>query len=842
MSVNLGNAEASITLNISNFQRAYNEVVQDLKDIKQNVTDAGKNLDFKKLGESADGLSQKLSGLSKVSAGLLTSMAATVPTTQEFRRDMSMLEQNAKNAAVGIGVTEEAFRTFNAVSGETDSSVEGISNLLQAGFTESNLQIAVEGLSGAAQKFPDTLKIESLSDSLQETLATGKSIGQFAELLDRVGVGAENFDKQLAACNTEAEKQDLVLKTLADAGLNDSYEQWAKNNKEIIDYENAMIDMQQALGKVATAMAPFVVKLSKLASEGIEAFTDLPEPIQDVSIALLAVAAAASPALKGFSTLVKSQDSVSKAASGLSKVLKAHPYTAVAAAAGILAVGIYEVVSAYNEETKAAKKASQAREEKIQSVQAENASIDSYYGKLNSLLGVENKSATQKEQIKQYVDLLNESVEGLNLSYDEETDKLNQTTDAIYEKIQAQKEQALANAYYEQSKDALEEYVKSNDKLKTVGDELADARGRWNKMTDSEKAANSSLQQNIIDLEREYGDLSQATLIALEDANRYANEAIKQSGVWDEVVAQFEKTGQKIPESVTKGINEGKYQIPTTIDELNALINFDKAVQNAGTEGQELVNQLRVQIQNGEITVQEAADILAQKFPAAVRNQKGNTQAAGREMAQAGKQGAEGVEYTSTGKSKSSQTASGIRLNAQLVSNAAYSAVQGGKTSAQSISFVGVGKDISSGIASGINKAAYLISLAAEAAIEDAKKAAKRKSESKSPSKLFKREVGKPIPQGIALGIIEDIPLIEDAMVLAIDAARKTAVGSEDIKFSTSIGGLSSEKSYNVDYGTGIEDQRPISVTNIFNSPDPLDPYACARLAIKEQRDFLQGF
>lgn len=361
-------------------------------------------------------------------------------------------------------------------------------------------------------------------------------------------------------------------------------------------------------------------------------------------------------------------------------------------------------------------------------------------------------------------------------------------------------------------------------------------------MTDSEKAANSSLQQNIIDLEREYGDLSQATLIALEDANRYANEAVKQSGVWDEVVAQFEKTGQKIPESVTKGINEGKYQIPTTIDELNALINFDKAVQNAGTEGQELVNQLRVQIQNGEITVQEAADILAQKFPAAVRNQKGNTQAAGREMAQAGKRGAEGVEYTSTGKSKSSQTASGIRLNASLVSNAAYSAVQGGKTSAQSISFVGIGKDISSGIASGINKAAYLISLAAEAAIEGAKKAAKRKSESKSPSKLFKREVGKPIPQGIALGIIEDIPLIEDAMVLAIDAARKTAVDSEDIKFSTNIGGLSSEKSYNVDYGTGIEDQRPISVTNIFNSPDPLDPYACARLAIKEQRDFLQGF
>ena len=109
-------------------------------------------------------------------------MFATVPATEELRSDLSKLDNNARDAGVGIDETRAAFEAFNTVSDETDSSVEATSNLLQLGFTESNLQKAVEGLSGAYLRFPDTLKIESLADSLQETLATGTATGQFGEL------------------------------------------------------------------------------------------------------------------------------------------------------------------------------------------------------------------------------------------------------------------------------------------------------------------------------------------------------------------------------------------------------------------------------------------------------------------------------------------------------------------------------------------------------------------------------------------------------------------------------------------------------------------------------------
>lgn len=97
---------------------------------------------------------------------------------------------------------------LNTVSGETDSSIEAVSNLLAAGVPENRLQEAVEGLANAAITFPDTVKIESLADSLQETLATGEATGQFAEVLDRIGYGAENFTNNLAMCTTEAEKRN----------------------------------------------------------------------------------------------------------------------------------------------------------------------------------------------------------------------------------------------------------------------------------------------------------------------------------------------------------------------------------------------------------------------------------------------------------------------------------------------------------------------------------------------------------------------------------------------------------------------------------------------------------
>lgn len=279
-------------------QREIIETEQKLDNLKEKAKKTSTlNANLTAFGDAASSASEKTKGLSTAAGGLLGAMAATVPATSELRSDLSKLDNNARNAGVGIDATRDAFDKFNVVSDETDSSVEATSNLLQAGFTESNLQKAVEGLSGAYLRFPDTLKIESLADSLQETLATGKATGQFGELLDRLGIGADNFSAGLQECTSDAEKQNYALQTLADAGLMDTYNGWEENNKALVENKKANQEFQEAMAGLAEVMTPIITKITEFASKVINAFNNLPGPVQNFVLVLLGIVAALSPVL-----------------------------------------------------------------------------------------------------------------------------------------------------------------------------------------------------------------------------------------------------------------------------------------------------------------------------------------------------------------------------------------------------------------------------------------------------------------------------------------------------------------------------------------------------------------
>lgn len=232
--------------------RAARGIEDDLKDLKDSVDDVSSAIS---LGFGADMLVDLAGG-----------MMDLMESTDELRGDLSMLDQNARAAGVGLGTTREAMQKLNTVSGETDSSIEAVSNLLAAGVPENRLQEAVEGLANAAITFPDTVKIESLADSLQETLATGEATGQFAEVLDRIGYGAENFTNNLAMCTTEAEKQELALNVLTQGPLKGVYDAWAKANPELVEGRDATLELQTATAELGTALAPVITDLTELAT------------------------------------------------------------------------------------------------------------------------------------------------------------------------------------------------------------------------------------------------------------------------------------------------------------------------------------------------------------------------------------------------------------------------------------------------------------------------------------------------------------------------------------------------------------------------------------------------
>ena len=274
-----------------------------------------------KVSAAAGSVQQAFAPVTAAVAGLAGAAVATIPATEELRSDLSKLEASAEDNAVSAEAARDAWREFAVQSGETDSAVEATANLLQAGFTESNLQKAVEGLAGAAQRFPDTLKIEGLADSLQETLATGTATGQFGELLDRLGIGAEAFSEQLANCETEAEKQNLALETLANAGLNDSYNAWKLNNEEMLTNQEANLKLQESMAKLAETILPLATMAVEMVTELINWFTGLDGETQKLIATVVLFVAAISPVAGAISGI-----------SGAISFLIANPIVALIAA------------------------------------------------------------------------------------------------------------------------------------------------------------------------------------------------------------------------------------------------------------------------------------------------------------------------------------------------------------------------------------------------------------------------------------------------------------------------------------------------------------------------------
>ena len=234
----------------------------------------------------------------KVTTPILAVGAAALASTQatkEYREDLAKREVNSNKAGGGLDATKQALKDLNAITGESDSNVEGLSNLLQAGFTDSNLTKVVDSLSGAVIKFPDTLKIESLSDSLQETLATGAATGQFGELLDRMGIGADNFSEKLAKCKTQAERQELVMKTLAESGLAEVNQAYRENNQSLIDNSNAQFDLNEQLSKLGKRLEPFVAKITQFAADMLAWFNNLTPRMQMIIVIVAGIIASIGP-------------------------------------------------------------------------------------------------------------------------------------------------------------------------------------------------------------------------------------------------------------------------------------------------------------------------------------------------------------------------------------------------------------------------------------------------------------------------------------------------------------------------------------------------------------------
>jgi len=308
----------------------------------------------RKMQKAADGMEKfgnKMKGIgdnlnTHVTLPLTAAFFALTEGTRDFRKEVSTLENNARTANVSIDEMHGYMSDLNAVTGELDSNVEGLSSLLAAGFRDEQLSSVIDDIAGAVIQFPDTLKFENLSESIQETIGSGQSVGQFDEMLSRLGINLDDFNDGLATAKENGRATDYVMQTLANTGLSDVYEQYKDNNEALVESAEANYDLEQSLAELGAELEPIMTQIKENVTDVVDAFNDLSEEEQDMVIFGAGIAAALGPVLSitgSLSLTLSSLTNVINGAGGLTAAL--NPYMiggAVIVGFGLLAKRIYE--------------------------------------------------------------------------------------------------------------------------------------------------------------------------------------------------------------------------------------------------------------------------------------------------------------------------------------------------------------------------------------------------------------------------------------------------------------------------------------------------------------------
>ena len=284
---------------------------------------------------------------------------------------------------------------------------------------------------------------------------------------------------------------------------------------------------------------------------------------------------------------------------------------------------------------------SEQRENNNQQAQIQNKQADIYFDRISALLEIEDKSTGQKKLLAEYTQKLNDIMPDLNLQYDDEKDKLNQSTDAIREQIKAQKDLILAKAAQANLETIASDIVDTEMQQANLSKQQADNELAYKDAVEkTQKAKEQYERKDVTFKKKDYDNYLKAmqneankkkalenTNKAIEDnkkklqslndeynkTEQYATEKYE-TGTIDmqlsQITEKMRKKGLEIPKAISEGMKNGEYVIPTTVKGMQNLIDFTDLAQKAGIDGKKIPTALATAISNGKVTAKQAIENL----------------------------------------------------------------------------------------------------------------------------------------------------------------------------------------------------------------------------------------
>lgn len=197
-----------------------------------------------------------------------------VDETEEYRKIMGTLEASSQAAGYTAEQTAESYEYLYGVLGDTQTTATTVANLQAIGLAQGDLRNMIDSVIGAWATYGDSIPIDGLAESVNETIQAGQVTGTFADVLNWAGVSEDEFNAKLAAANDSTERAQIVLNQLANQGLPETAKAWRDANEDIVAYNESQMKLDEAMGQLGETLAPVAAGLKDVFAEGVYAAAD----------------------------------------------------------------------------------------------------------------------------------------------------------------------------------------------------------------------------------------------------------------------------------------------------------------------------------------------------------------------------------------------------------------------------------------------------------------------------------------------------------------------------------------------------------------------------------------
>ena len=727
----------------------------------------------------------------------ISTLLALSEETREYRENLIKLQTSFQTANLSAENAQKTFEDLYSIMGDEGAATEAAQQLAKISKGEDDLTANTRILTGVMAEYGASIPLEGLAEGIAASSAMSSVQGVLADALEWQGINLDKFNEKLAKLKTEEERAAYIQEELTKL-YGESADAYLENNKNVIAarkstaaYTDQMAKLGEAVEPVNADITEFKTELAKefvpvIKNKVAPAIKDFTKMLKDTDAAekagkvvgyvaenfetLATITLTAITVYKTFTAVMSVSTAISAAQTAISGLsagvgvattaqvgwnaaMTANPIGAVVTAVGLLAAGIgllalkqkdasektdllsesqRQAVTAAEEAAAAYKEVKAAAEEEAAAIKV---NIDYVQKKLlpqlETLVDVNGKVKKGEEERAQFI--INELNDALGTEYEKLSDIVGangKIKDSIYDVIAAKKAQMLLEAHEKSYAEAIAQISELEKGRATISQEMAEQQTKVNaaQVEYSETvAANQQLLNSTLESERSIANNKiKNAQDALDKEKEILTEKEQEYNGLDATIKAAYKNIDDYETASTLILQGETAKAVELLERYGS--GFETAASVANKSKDEQLRILREQVISTEINL----GILEADFEQAQEN------------------------MTEEEKKQAKLRIENAKKQATDAKDEYYK----------------VGGNMVEGMAKGAEDGEWTLTGALRETVSAGVAAAKKALGIKSPSRVFRKEVGKQIPAGAALGVEDGTPSVVKAIKKQVTAMK----------------------------------------------------------------------